>query len=633
MRPLHKSLLALTVFASSAQAAIFTVDTTSDDNFNVCTAAAGDCSLRGAITNANALSDSDAIAFDIPAASDPGCVAATGVCRITFAQDLPIIGGTSAGFDLTIDGYTQPGAQPNTVPAPGGLDSVLKIELRPSAPSTPVSGLVLRSPTTVRGLAIGGFMTGIGFFQGSPCTPDWFIHGNYINTDASGTLSVAEHNGVGIRASLGPCVAGVAQIGSAAPADRNLLVASIHGGKALLVDLGSASVEGNLIGSDRSGTVALGGGATGIQVFRVFNTQHVTIGGATPEQGNVIVGASNIGLDLGGGCTTVGPCVVVENNRIGVGSTGGALGNSSAVILAGSGHIRFGGPGRANRVENNKRGVVITAGSRHDIAENHFANNFGEIGGSDFGLGISLAGITHLPNDADDADAGLNQGQNFPEISVFGLNAGNVDLDYRVDSAIANAVYPLRVDFYKAAGDEGQDFIGSDTYLESEAQTFKFISLPLPGGIDLTVNDVIVATATDADGNTSEFSFHTAELALHEPQVVTCAGSSDSLFCNGFEPGQLRNLLVGVTAVATAGPFAPNGVVRVSVGPVNCELTLVPGGDPLTSAGECVLPGLGNPGTLSITAKLSAVRSAFGTISGDHVTVTETYLIPAGFER
>lgn len=627
MRSLYISLLALTMATTSAQAVTFTVDTTSDDESLIaCTAAAGDCSLRGAISNANATSDTDTIEFDIPAASDPGCVATTGVCRITLTGDLPFIGNGSADFGLTIDGYTQPGAIPNTVPAPGGLDSVLKIELRASAPNTPVSGLVLRSPTTVRGLAIGGFMNGIGFFAGSPCTANTAIHGNYINTDAAGTTSVALPSGKGIAASLGSCV-GAVQVGSAAPADRNLVVASTTGGKAIGVDLATASVEGNLIGSDRSGTAVLGT-VTGIQVFRMFNSQHVTIGGPTPEHGNVIVGANNIGLDLGGGCTTVEPCVVVENNRIGVGSSGGTLGNSSAVILGGN-HTRFGGPGRGNRVENNKRGVVLTGGSRHNIAENRFANNFGNISGSDFGLGISLAGITHLPNDVGDADAGRNHRQNFPEITAFAINNDNLEMDYRVDSATANSVYPLRVDFYKAAGDEGQDFLGSDTYVEGESQLFKSVSLPVPGGISLSANDVIVATATDAEGNTSEFSFHTATLALYEPRVVTCADlSDDALYCNGFEAGDTRNLLVRVSATATAGPFAPNGVVRVSRGVVHCELTLIPLGGPLISEGQCVLPGQGNPGTVQITATLSAVRSAFGTESGGHATVTDTFVIP-----
>ena len=612
--------LALLLASPALPAATFTVDTTSDASLTACTVAAGDCSLRGAISNANGISDADIVAFDIPAASDAGCVAATGVCRITLGADLPVIGAASPGFELTIDGYSQPGALPNTTVAPAGLDSVLKIELRPSAPDTPASALVLRSQTTVRGLAIGGFLTGIGFNPGSPCNVgSTGLHGNYINTDAAGTSPVARDNGTGIRASLGSCT-GEVRVGSAVPADRNLLVAATSGGRAILYNLASGSVEGNLIGSDRSGTVALGT-VTGIQVFGLFSAQQVTIGGATPAHGNVFVGANNIGLDLGAGCTAVAPCVIVENNRIGVGSTGNALGNSSAVILGGSGGIRFGGPGRANRIENNKRGVTISSGTGHDIAENRFANNFGDLSGSDFGLGISLGGITHRVNDVGDADGGSNRGQNFPEISAFAVNGGNVELSYRVDTATGNATYPLRVDFYKAAGDEGQDFLGSDAYLAGEAQTVKTISLPIPDGIGpdgigVTPDDVIVATATDAEGNSSEFSFHPATLA------ITDDGPDPSPAGTPYQ--------VDVQADATAGPFHPNGVVRITdVRGGVCEATLAAAPEPLRSTGSCLLVPGGGAGGITVTAIYHTLRSAFGAPNGTSLQAATSHVLTA----
>ena len=71
-------------------------------------------SLRQAITHANTngnLADVDTINFDIPA-SDPNCNATSGVCTISPTSALPTI--TQA---VSIDGYSQPGASPNTLAA------------------------------------------------------------------------------------------------------------------------------------------------------------------------------------------------------------------------------------------------------------------------------------------------------------------------------------------------------------------------------------------------------------------------------------------------------------------------------------------------------------------------------------
>src|SRR5262245_34937702 len=67
---------------------------------------------------------------------------------------------------VVIDGYTQPGASPNTLAT--GDNAVLKIELSgTSAPGT--DGLVISGGgTTVRGLVINGFQEATGFGGGTP---------------------------------------------------------------------------------------------------------------------------------------------------------------------------------------------------------------------------------------------------------------------------------------------------------------------------------------------------------------------------------------------------------------------------------------------------------------------------------
>jgi len=85
-----------------------------------------------------------------------------------------------------------------------------------------------------------------------------------------------------------------------------------------------------------------------------------------------------------------------------------------------------------------------------------------------------------------------------------------------VDTLAANAVYPLRIDFYVGLADGGSGaFFTQDTYLENVAGqqgTHTFALGPGQKAFPVT------ATATDATGHTSELS------AVY-----------DTLFKDGFE--------------------------------------------------------------------------------------------------
>ena len=99
--------------ARSSTAATFTVVNTLD---------AGPGSLRQAIADANANSDPDFIGFDIPT-SDIGYDPGAGVWTIQLLSSLVVT------HSVTIDGYTQPGSQPNTQAVGQGLNTVLRVVL------------------------------------------------------------------------------------------------------------------------------------------------------------------------------------------------------------------------------------------------------------------------------------------------------------------------------------------------------------------------------------------------------------------------------------------------------------------------------------------------------------------------
>ena len=155
----------------------------------------------------------------------------------------------------------------------------------------------------------------------------------------------------------------------------------------------------------------------------------------------------------------------------------------------------------------------------------------------------------------------------------------------------------------------------------------KPISVPIPAGVTLTANDVIVATATDAAGNTSEFSFSPATLAIATPVASPCT-STDSVFCNGFEGGAQTSLVVRVGATATSGAFAPNGSVSVTDNRGgSCTLTLLSNAMALSSEGMCILANSGATGAITITATLNTFRSASGSTTGTNVVAIGNFLV------
>ena len=156
----------------TAYGASFTVTNTNDS---------GPGSLRQAILDANALGGTDTIAFNITT-TDPGYITSTDSFRIQPLSALPTITDP-----VIIDGYTQPGASPNTNGPGLGLNTVLKIELDgTNVGATFGHGLHLASGSTVRGLAINRF-SGEGIFLTASGN---IIEGNFIGTNVVGTLDL-----------------------------------------------------------------------------------------------------------------------------------------------------------------------------------------------------------------------------------------------------------------------------------------------------------------------------------------------------------------------------------------------------------------------------------------------------------
>ena len=208
-----------------------------------------ECALRAAIQEANAFPGADTVRFGISGG---------GVHTISPASQLPPITGP-----LVIDGYSQPGASANT--AAIGTNAVLKIVLDGSKVGSAVDGLVVTArDSTVKGLVINnGFRFGVVFDAATPSGAGRRLEGCFVGTDVSGTAAsgTRTRGGVVIDDGEGNVV------GGDTPAARNLISGTNDTGVFLTAAATGNRVEGNLIGTRRDGTTALGNGLTGVHIL------------------------------------------------------------------------------------------------------------------------------------------------------------------------------------------------------------------------------------------------------------------------------------------------------------------------------------------------------------------------------
>jgi parallel beta-helix repeat protein len=318
MKPFTQLLiLAIAAVAMHGNAATYTVTTTADS---------GPGSLRQAILDGNASPGVDTIHFNIPGISQ--------VFTITPLTPLPDVTGR-----VVIDGYTQPGAQANTLA--NGNDAVLKIELNGSLAGTNANGLSIRtSDCTIRGLVINRFAQWGIHIGWDPLRGRNSLLGNFIGTDPTGTI--ARGNGA---SGIGIYWSPQNQVGDGTAAGRNLLSGNI--GHGLQIGLSQSNVvTGNYVGTDRSGTVALANQVRGIDIYDPLSTAN-RIGGRAPGERNVVSGnvASGIRLQDGASFNTV------LGNFVGTDATGtNALGNIGSGISLMSASNVVGGmlPGDGN---------------------------------------------------------------------------------------------------------------------------------------------------------------------------------------------------------------------------------------------------------------------------------------------
>jgi hypothetical protein len=493
MRMLLLILVAGVSTSLPAAASVFMVANNSD---------AGAGSLRQAILDANAAAGADTIQFAIPG---------SGVHTIALTSQLPAISGS-----LTIDGFTQSGAVPNTnATTDGGLNATLQIELTGTGGfygfyTDSANNVIL----TVQGLAMHGFVANLLGAPGAG-TSQLRAFGNYFCTNVDGSAAASgPSNGSGINTNATPGF-----IGGDLASQRNL----ISGCGSSAIDIRSPTqVRGNLIGTDATGSFAIPNGLNGNRsaISIQSDVANVGIGGATATARNVISGNHTFAIGLGNlssAAQYVG--LLIQGNYIGTdwsghyalpngfpnyvsAQFGGGIQLSSSQTVSTTAIIGGFGEGEANLIAHNQGAGIIAAsnkaGESFDSRGNWIHHNRA-VGRANLDIGA----VGPTPNDVDDADTGANAQQNWPEILAASQVGDQLTVTYQVDTATANASYPLRIDFYADAMGGSGLWLAQDSYSSADAQQPRTITLSVPAGAKAVP---CVATATDALGRSSEFS-------------------------------------------------------------------------------------------------------------------------------
>ncbi len=478
-----------------AHASVFSVINTNDS---------GSGSLRQAITDANAESAAPhTIQFAIPG---------IGPHTINTVTQYPGINRS-----MTIDGYSQPGSAMNTnTPEQGGLNGNLQIEVvGPGNVYFVWLNVTNGLNVTVQGLVVRHFVASVLGAPGNGGTSQLNLFGNYFGTTTDGTAAT---DGSGTGEAIN-CQQSPIQIGGTQAWQRNLISGS--GGAGIVVG-GPAVIEGNLIGTDASGTLPVANGTnSNLSAITIFTYRApIRIGGAQPESRNLISGNHTFAISVGNASPLnnhVG--LEIKGNYIGTDWTGlhgvpnGSENPSFAqygggIQLANNGSdpnpAIIGGfsEGEANLIAYNRGSAIIstynTAAENFDTRANILHHNHG-VGDAN----IDIGALGKSANDSGDADLGANGLQNWPEILSSSQAGNQLTVTYRVDTATENASYPLRVDFYADVQGGSGLWLSQDSYPASSAQQQRTITLMIPIGAKAIP---FVATATDADGRSSEFS-------------------------------------------------------------------------------------------------------------------------------
>jgi len=326
------------------------------------------------------------------------------------------------------------------------------------------------------------------------------IEGNFIGLEADGVT--LRGNDFGIYTFGG----NENMIGGNNPGARNI----ISGNGTGIRSMGLQTIVGNYFGTDASGLGQGYGNDVGI------NAGADIIGTGEADAGNVITG-NGIGIYAFGGYATI------RGNLIGPRADGSpSAGNEIGLLALGSGTTIGGvGPGQYNTIAFNGTGVSVF-GESESILSNLFYGNSS--------IDIDLDGDGPTANDVGDQDSGPNNLQNFPIIVSITQNAGETVVSGGLNSTAATA-FTLQFFANGPPSAPGQTLLGTRAGITTNSAGDASFQFAFP--VATAADEFITATATDPNGNTSEFFPPNGAVELANISTRGNVGTGDNILIGG----------------------------------------------------------------------------------------------------
>ena len=214
-------------------------------------------------------------------------------------------------------------------------------------------------------------------------------------------------------------------------------------------------------------------------------------------------------------------------------------------------------------------------------------------GNSIFGngdLGIDLGDNGRSPNDLTDSDAGPNLTQNFPVLIAAAISGGDLFVTYSVNSDPGNSAYPLTIDFYESdLLGQGRVYLGTNSYSAADFTLgAKTVNLGNAGVLGVVQPEPLVAVATDAGANSSEFS---------DPRLVGIAGATT------FTVNSTNDIDDGLCDLTHCSLREAILFANLNSGAADTVAFNIPGSPPFSIAPVSALPAIADPATLDATTQ------------------------------
>ncbi len=320
------------------------------------------------------------------------------------------------------------------------------------------------------------------------------VQGNYIGADATGTADLGNgRHGVFVDDTI---FISNNTIGGTTAGARNVISGNGQNGVSIVgVRATNTFVQGNYIGTDKTGAADLGNDRDGVEVDDSDNN---TIGGPVTGEGNVV--SSN---DFEGIVVRAADGNTIQGNRIGTDKDGTKdLGNyAGGVTLENSDNTAVGqttsGVGKGNTIAFTKvgNGVLVYFGSESDsiLSNSIFSNG---------GLGIDLDSDGVTPNDTGDPDTGANNLQNYPVLTSAKVSRKKGTTVTGTLNSTASTTFTLQFFSTPSGNGEGKKYLGQKSVTTDSGGnvSFTFKTRKKASG------EVTATTTNDATGDTSEFS-------------------------------------------------------------------------------------------------------------------------------